>query len=95
MCQQSVEKALKALYTKIYKEIPPKTHSLSYLIDKIGIEEEMSDYFSEIVDKLEPLNIEARYPTYKDEIFELLTKEYCQTIYKQTSELLIWIKSKL
>ena len=95
MCQQSVEKALKALYVKTKKEIPPKLHSLSVLIDKIGIENGISDYYSDIIDKLEPLNIEARYPTYKDEIFKTLTFEYCQKIIYETFDLLSWIKTKL
>ena len=95
MCQQSVEKALKALYVKTKNEIPPKLHSLSLLISKIGIENEISDYYSNIIDKLEPLNIEARYPTYKDEIFKTLTIEYCQTIIDESFELLSWIKTKL
>lgn len=34
MCHLSLEKALKALYTKILNALPPKTHNLVYLAEK-------------------------------------------------------------
>ncbi len=37
----------------------------------------------------------TRYPTYKEELFRLLTKEYCKTIFSETQELLKWIKAQL
>ncbi len=55
----------------------------------------MSEKQLTIIDKLEPLNIETRYPTYKEELFRLLTKEYCNTIFLETQELLKWIKAQL
>jgi len=44
---------------------------------------------------LNPLNIESRYPSYKDALFSQLTKEKCEEIIKSTEELLLWIKSML
>jgi len=35
-CHLSIEKALKGLYYKILDEVPPKTHKLLYLMNKIG-----------------------------------------------------------
>ena len=95
MCHQAIEKILKALFVKTIQEIPPKIHSLSILIKKIGIENDIYSQFSLTIDKLEPLNIEARYPTYKDELTKLLTKDYCLEIINETRLLLTWIKSKL
>jgi HEPN domain-containing protein len=95
MCHQTIEKILKALFVKTIQEIPPKIHSLSILIKKIGIENEIYSQFTLIIDKLEPLNIEARYPTYKDELTKLLTKDYCLEIINETRQLLTWIKMKL
>ena len=37
MCQQAIEKVLKAIYIKRKNELPPKTHNLLYLIDVLGI----------------------------------------------------------
>ena len=47
------------------------------------------------IDKLEPLNIEARYPSYKERLMKSLSKEYCQQLLKETKELQQWIKNKL
>ena len=37
MCQQNLEKTLKAIYTHKRKEIPPRTHNLLYLIELLKI----------------------------------------------------------
>jgi HEPN domain-containing protein len=37
LCHLSLEKALKGLYTKKTRKAPPKTHSLVYLADLIGV----------------------------------------------------------
>lgn len=95
MCHQTIEKILKALYVKTIQEIPPKIQSLSILIKKIGIENDIYSTFTMTLDKLETLNIEARYPTYKDELTKLLTKDYCLEIINETRILLTWIKTKL
>lgn len=95
MCHQSVEKMLKAVFVKKFEEIPPFTHSLSQLLKNLDFENIMSEKQLGIIDKLEPLNIETRYPTYKEELFRLLTKEYCNTIFSETQELLKWIKAQL
>ncbi|MDL1979715.1 MAG: HEPN domain-containing protein [Deltaproteobacteria bacterium] len=36
MCHLSIEKSLKGLYSKKLHEVPPKTHNLIYLLNKIG-----------------------------------------------------------
>ena len=36
MCHLSIEKALKSLNYKVLDEVPPKTHNLLYLVNKIG-----------------------------------------------------------
>ena len=95
MCHQAVEKMLKAVFVKKIEEIPPFTHSLSQLIRKLGFEKFMTEKQFTIIDKLEPLNIETRYPTYKEELFRLLTIDYCNTILLETQELLKWIKTQL
>ena len=37
MCQQSIEKILKAVYSYEKKEVPPKTHNLLYLADVLAL----------------------------------------------------------
>jgi len=95
MCHQAIEKILKAFYVSVHKENPPYTHNLSYLAEQCGIYEELSDKFKDFIDMLEPLNVEARYPTYKEELFKTLNEQRCSNIINNTKELHEWIKKKL
>ena len=52
----------------------------------------MSEKQKDFLDVISPLNIEARYPTQKQEIFESLNKD---NIIKETEELVKWIRKKL
>ena len=47
------------------------------------------------IDELEPLNSEARYPTYKDALMRKMDKKYTESILKKTEDLYLWIKQKL
>ena len=76
-------------------EIPLKTHALSRLAERTGLDQELSEEQLDFIDQLEPLNIEARYPSYKERLMKSLTKEYCTRILEQTKELQLWIKNKL
>ena len=76
-------------------ETAPFTHNLSLLARKSGIFSHFSEKQKAIIDILEPLNIEARYPTYKQQLLESLTSERCADILRNTTELHKWIKQKL
>lgn len=95
MCHQVIEKILKAFWSSILEEPPLKIHSLSRLAEKSRLDKDMSEEQQEFIDKLEPLNIEARYPSHKERLMRSLTEEYCNELIKQTDELRVWIKSKL
>ena len=72
------------------EEPPLKIHSLSRLAERSDLDKEMTDEQLDFIDELEPLNIEARYPSYKERLMER-----CRELIKQTNELRTWIKSKL
>jgi HEPN domain-containing protein len=55
----------------------------------------MSEEQKDIVDTLEPLNIESRYPSSKQAVFASLTNERCEKIIEETEGLYLWIKAKL
>ena len=95
MCHQSIEKILKAYFTAKKNETPPFTHSLSYLAKNAGIMELFSEEQIDFIDVLEPLNIQARYPSHKEKLMKSLTKEKCKEILTKTKELQSWIKKKL
>ncbi len=95
MCHQVIEKILKAYWSKICLEPPLKIHSLSRLAEKTELDKEMSEKQLDFIDDLEPLNIEARYPSYKERLIKSLNAERCLDLLKQTNDLRIWIKSRL
>lgn len=95
MCHQVIEKMLKAYWSRILEEPPLKIHSLSRLAEKTELDKEMDDEQLDFIDMLEPLNIEARYPSYKERLMKSLNVVRCKELLKQTDELRIWIKSKL
>ena len=89
------EKALKAVITERTSKIPPKIHDLQKLATYGGIFDSLSDEQFALMDKLKPLQIEARYPEYKERIASTLTVESCQKILIETEGFLCWIKQQL
>lgn len=54
-----------------------------------------SEEQKEFIDQIEPLNIEARYPSHKERLLRSLTDSKCIEIIQKTKELLQWIKERL
>jgi HEPN domain-containing protein len=94
MCHQSVEKALKAYHWFSKKDEPEYTHSLSRLAKKAGLSDELSETQKSFLDLLEPLNIQARYPTAKEQLMRTLTKDRCEGIISSTKGILEWLRKK-
>jgi len=95
MCNQVIEKCLKAYYVKTKNSQPPYTHKLIKLAQESNLYMSMSDEQKNFLDILEPLNIEARYPTQKQELLEALNKDKCENILSETKGLVTWIKNRL
>ena len=95
MCHQVIEKILKACYVSKHDEIPPYVHNLKRLASLCALYEKMSGEQKDFLDILEPLNVEARYPSQKDRIGRSLTEEACQALLSKTGDLYQWIKQQL
>ncbi len=95
MSHQAVEKILKAYFVKRHGETAPFSHSLSYIAKKADIYDHFSEEQKNFIDMLEPMNIECRYPTHKEQLLKSLTAEKCQEMLEKSKELQIWIKQKL
>ncbi|NMA92708.1 MAG: HEPN domain-containing protein [Firmicutes bacterium] len=95
MCHQAIEKMLKGYCVSLLMEDPPFTHNLTILAKKSGIFASLSDQHRDTIDLLEPLNVEARYPTVKDKLLKVLTEERCLAILDRTEGLFAWIKAEL
>jgi hypothetical protein len=48
-----------------------------------------------LIDRLTPLQIEARYPEYKERMAEMLTVGYCKELLGETEGFLCWTKQWL
>lgn len=79
--------------TFLKSAIVPFTHNLSLLAKKRDFYENFSEEQKDFIDQLEPLNIEARYPSHKERLLKSLTREKCIEI--PTKLLQQWIKAKL
>lgn len=95
MCHQTIEKIIKAFFCSKFDEPSPFSHNLSYLAGKAGNGGIIPEDSKEFITLLEPLNIEARYPTHKELLLKSLTKNRCEEILIKTKELQIWVKERL
>ena len=95
MCHLTIEKALKAVVAHVTEGLPPKIHNLPVLAEKALLEDKMGEEQFDFIRELNPLNIEGRYPSYKEQVSQILSKEYCEKLIKRTEEMLCWIKQQL
>ncbi len=95
MCNQAIEKIFKAYYVKVNSKQPPYTHKLIKLAEESNLYKIMSEKQRDFLDIISPLNIEARYPTQKQELLDVLNNKRCKNIIKETEDFVIWIKKKL
>ena len=93
MCHLSIEKALKGLYAKNLSEEPPKTHSLIYLIEKIGIQ--MPENLYDLIFSLNRVSVPTRYPDYLKRILKDYNMDITKEILTKSKDVLKWLKEKL
>jgi len=94
-CHQAVEKIMKGYFTKMKQDTPPFRNDLTGLAQKAELFDLMSDKQKDLLEDLNPLNIEARYPDYKSQIAQTMTKAVTQNIVTETREFLLWTKQKM
>ncbi|GBU21278.1 hypothetical protein R80B4_01167 [Fibrobacteres bacterium R8-0-B4] len=95
LCHQVVEKIFKGYFTKVKNEVPPFIHNLLDIAERAGLYEMLSDSQRSFLKILNPLNIEARYPEYKNKARKYLTDENTRRVFEQTKELLQWTLKKI
>lgn len=95
MCHQVIEKMLKAYWCKTKSEDPPYVHNLIRLAEDCGIIELMTDSQKMFMAKMLPLNIEARYPDYKESLLKSLSPAVCGEMIAETKEMKSWIETML
>jgi HEPN domain-containing protein len=95
MCHQVIEKIFKGYFILKNNSMPPYTHNLTKLARSGNFYDEFNEEQKDLIDYLEPLNIEARYPSYKEALIKEFTKEKCLKILEETEVLYKWVKEKL
>jgi HEPN domain-containing protein len=93
MCQQSIEKLLKAHYLKKHKIEAPKSHNLLYLIEQIAVE--ISENDKTFLAEVSSFYISGRYPDYKKKVSAMLNRKKAKEYLKKSREFLKWLKTIL
>ncbi|MDQ1329661.1 MAG: hypothetical protein QG641_2953 [Candidatus Poribacteria bacterium] len=91
MCHLSIEKALKEIFLLKLGEIPPKTHNLIYLLNKINIKP--NEYIRGIITRLNETNIVTRYPDDLKSLQKDYNRDVVANIMKKSKEAFEWIKA--
>lgn len=93
MCHLAIEKALKGLFTQSLREVPPKTHNLIYLVEKIelGLPEKLYDF----IFTLNGLSVPTRYPDDLQKLLKDYNKQKTGKVLEQGKETLKWLKARL
>jgi len=93
MCQQAIEKILKAIYAQKRKELPPRTHNLLYLIDVLKLE--VTDSDKVFLAQLNQFYLESRYPGKKSQLAKEMDKKKGREFLNSTKEVWECLKQML
>ena len=93
MCQQCLEKILKAMVILETKKFPPRIHNLIRLAEAAGIDRDKIDF--EFLDKLSFYYIESRYPEEYMRLYKQVTKKLTESYYNNTREIYRWLERQL
>lgn len=93
MCQQAIEKILKAIYAEENKNVPPKTHNLLYLADVLNLQ--ISDSDKNLLFDLNQFYISTRYPEQQRRLFKTVPEKKAQIYFERTEEVFQCFKKML
>ncbi|MBU4484903.1 HEPN domain-containing protein [bacterium] len=92
MCQQSIEKHLKAIICRKTEEMPPYIHNLTTLAEHLGLslDNEQLDF----LDLLSRYYLNTRYPVVKQALSKNLNDKNSLNILNKTESFLKWLAKK-
>ena len=105
MCQQSIEKLTKGIYTLYTGDEPPRIHNIWALfkelerkddfIEVINLDdyEENLEKYKSFLAELLSFYISGRYPNYKQKMSSLINRDRAKRILENTEEAFKWIES--
>jgi len=96
MCQQAIEKAVKAIYVFNFNKVPPRKHDLLSLFKDAGLYSEIKrSQWKPILAKLSSLYILARYPDDLERNDIKVNKDNAKELLSTTKEVIAWLKTKM
>lgn len=95
MCHQTIEKIFKAYWCTKSKQATPMSHNLINIAQSCGLNSMLDEDQKMFISEIMPLNIEARYPSYKETLLRSLSKEKCEELLEKTNKLQQWTKDRL
>jgi HEPN domain-containing protein len=93
MCQQAIEKILKAIYVQDKNGLPPRTHNLLYLVDTLKLDMQNKDLT--LLSLLNQFYLESRYPGERIQLAGGVDKNKAGQILKRTKEVWKCLKQML
>jgi len=94
MCQQAIEKTLKAILAFQGKEIKP-IHHLSKLAELAGILQEFEEETLRLIENLSGYYLNSRYKETIDALAKAIGKKEAKNYLTKTEELIIWLTQKM
>jgi HEPN domain-containing protein len=91
-CHLSIEKTLKAIYSKRHNEMPPYTHNLNRLIEIAGIS--IEDAYKEFIDRISLQSIPTRYPSDLARLSSQLNRKVAEEHLRETKRVVKWLKQR-
>ncbi len=89
----TIEKILKAIYVNKIGEIPPFTHRLIYLTEKVSLN--LTDEQLGLLEIITRFNMEARYPDDKFLFKKKCTKDFAEEYLIKIKEIKEWLLQKI
>lgn len=94
MCEQCIEKIIKAHMTSSGKK-PPLIHNLLRLSEEAGLVKEMTEVRKLFLADLNPFYIKARYGEYKDALSKICDAEKAADFLAKTEDFVKWLKPEI
>jgi HEPN domain-containing protein len=94
MCNQTIEKILKCIYSDKFNQLPPRIHNLARLLKLVKLENDIPENLLEILNELNPLNIATRYPDQQLDIIKELDFYHSSKLFENTRRLFKWLETK-
>ena len=94
MCQQCIEKTLKAIIVESGRKALP-IHNLVRLAEEAKVHSEMGQGNQNFLADLTPFAIEARYGDYRKSLSEIIDRKKSKRCLLETKEIFKWLRKRL